>query len=146
MRKFFIFLLILIIGVGILLPVSQSQAKMSLMEGISPQCKNNGTCSLCDMLVVVHNVAKLIFVSMSAIALIMLLVAGIGLILNMGNMQTVATNKKIITNTVIAVVIIMVAWTIVNFTIYTLVGKEPNEKLNKEFWSTEYWYNGPSCK
>lgn len=149
MRRLFILVLILIVSASIFWPMTYSQAAMNLMQGVSVKCygpDSSGDCTLCDMLVVVHNVAKLIFVTMSAIALIMLLVAGIGLILNMGNMQTVATNKRIIANTVIAVVIIMVAWTIVNFTIYTLLGKQPGTELNEPFWSSGFWYKGPSCK
>ncbi len=149
MHKIFILILILIISSGLFWPLANSQAAMNLMQGVSDKChgpKSTGDCTLCDMLVVAHNVAKLIFVTMSAIALIILLIAGVGLILNMGNMQTVAQNKKMIANTVIAVVIILLAWTIVNLSIYTLVGKQPGQKLDKTFWSKEFWYQGFECK
>ncbi len=148
-KKITILFLLLLITVGLFWPLAPSQAAINLMSGVSPKChgpSSTGDCTVCDMLVVLFNVAKMVFMFMSAIALIMLLVAGVGLILNMGNMESVASNKRIIVNTVIAVGIIMVAWTLVNFTIYALLGKQPGQKLDKQFWSTEYWYKGPSCK
>ncbi len=120
---------------------------ISLMEGVSSDCwsqggESPGNCDVCDILVVVYNVGRLVFMSMAGIALIMMIIAGIGLIINAGNPEMVARSKRLILNTFIAVLIIMAAYTIVNFTIFTLSG----ETFSREFWTDGEWFKGPSCK
>lgn len=124
---------------------------ISLMEGVSSGCwqsggGGSGNCSVCDILVVIYNVGRFIFLSMAGVALIMFLFGAIGLILNMGNPELVARNKKLILNTLLAVIIIITAFTLVNAVIYVFSGKDPGDKLDQTFWKSEVWYIGPTCE
>ncbi|MFH1890473.1 MAG: hypothetical protein ABIJ91_02830 [Candidatus Kuenenbacteria bacterium] len=151
MSKIFIFTILFLMIFGLLLPVGKVEA-FSLVDGIS-KCVSTGNCTVCDMLQVLYNVAKFIFISMSGIALIMILWAGIGLIMNWGMAEGIAANKKIILHTLLAVAIILLAWTLVNALIFFLAGADNKGNLNvyknpdfKESLWTGSWWVGPKCK
>lgn len=148
-KNFFIVLILFLTVVGFLVP-ADAQA-FSLMGGVNGSCwseggESPGNCSICDVLRVVFNVGKFIFASMAAIALLMFLWGAIGLIFNGGNMETVAQSKKIILHTLLAVVIIMIAWLAVNTLISILADVEPGGIFSQTFWKTGQWWVGPSCR
>lgn len=144
MRKFYFIIILTLFLSGLLLPVGDAQA-ISLMDGVGDDCKASGDCDVCDILRVVYNVGRLVFMSMAAIALALLLWAAIGLIFNWGSAELIARNKKLIFHTFLAILIIMVAYTLVNATIFVLVGKQPGADLDHTFWSEEVWWKGPTC-
>ena len=134
--KFFIGLVALFIlgGVAAALPVEA----ISLMDGVSPGCKESGNCTVCDIMRVIYNVGRFIFMSMAGVALILLLWAAIGLIFNWGNAEMIAQNKKIIFHTFLAILIILAAYILVNMLLTVLSGGTLGADLKT-------WSQGPVC-
>lgn len=119
------------------------QAKaFSMVEGLSSACMNSGNCTICDFLRVFHNFGRFIFVSMSGIALLYILWNAIGMILNWGVPEKIAGAKKGITNTLLAVLIILLAWTLVNAIGFAFLRADVT---NRDFWSSGQWWVGPDC-
>ena len=116
------------------LTIANKAMAFSLVDRLNPVCREGGDCSVCDMLTILYQVAKFVFMSMSGIALILILWAGIGLIFNWGSAESVAQNKKIILHTLLAIVIILLAWTLVNALAVGFLG-----------WKNVNWWKGPSC-
>lgn len=150
MKKILLILILLLIIGGIFLPVHNSAAAtINLMNGVRPECwtegegGGRGDCNVCDGLRVVYNVGKFVFVSMTAIALIMILWAGIGLIFNWGSTEAIVANKKLILHTLLAVLIILAAYALVDVLMVIYLGADLS---NTEFWSSGVWYKGPDCK
>ena len=162
MEKGLIILILFLTLTAILIPVVDVQA-ISLMEGVNSDCwsqggKAEGNCSVCDILRVIYNVGRFIFMSMAGIAMIMILWAAIGMIMNWGNAEAVAGAKKTILHTFLAILIIMVAWTLVNAIGWAFLGakdpgsvsnlgaKDPGSVSNPIFWENGEWWTGPSCQ
>ena len=139
MKKIVLILMLVVIGAGILLPVADSQAAINLMQNVGGDCKSKGDCTLCDMVRVVYNVGRLIFAMMVGIAMILFLCGSIGLIINWGNAEMIAANKKLLVNTVIAIAVIMLAWVLVNAVIVYILG------AHSSYFEGQHWYNGPKC-
>src|SRR3989338_8193238 len=137
MKKLFLFFILLFLLAGFLLPVTDAQA-IYLLENISPGCSGRGDCTFCDILRVIHNVGRFIFVSMAGIAFILFMRAGIGLIFNWGSAERIAANKKLIFHTLLAIVIILAAYTIVNMLLQLLTGQTQ--------LSGKAWWQGPTCQ
>lgn len=131
-KKILLFIVFMALAMAILLPVESAMA-FSLMDKVIPACKDSGDCSVCDILTVLYQVAKFIFMSVSGIAMIMFLWAGSGLIMNWGSAESVAQNKKLILHTLLAIVIILLSWTLVN-ALGLFLG-----------WNNGSWWQGPSC-
>lgn len=77
-------------------------------------------CTLCNALQVFTNVARFIFASLGGVAAIFFLWGGIGLIFNWGSAESVQQNKKVITGTLIGVLVVLLAWMLVNIIISIL--------------------------
>lgn len=149
MKKLFLFFILLFLLAGFLLPAAEVQAgpKTYLMQGVSPTCwteggTGTGDCSFCDVLRVIYNVGKLVFGAMAGVAMILFLWAGTGLIFNMGNPEVIARNKKLILHTLIAIVIILTAYTLVNLSLHVLTGKALNQPVKLD---SRVWTQGPKC-
>ena len=150
MKKFFLILILSLSIVGFLLPTADVQA-FSLMDGVSSDCwsrsgNSPGNCDVCDILRVVYNVGRLVFMSMAAIALALLLWAAIGLIFNWGSAELIARNKKLIFHTFLAILIIMIAYTLVNTTIFVLTGTPPGSDFIWQGQDGRSWWQGPTCE
>jgi hypothetical protein len=140
-RFYFIIILILFLS-SFLLSVSEAQA-ISLMDGVRSECTGSGNCSVCDILRVVYNVGRFVFMSMAGVALILFLGAAIGLVFNWGSATLIAANKKLIFHTFLAVIIILVAYTVVNLLIFVLTGNQAGSDFN---WQNRSWWQGPTCQ
>ena len=137
MKKLFLFFILLFLLAGFLMPVADAHA-FSLMEGVGGGCTGSGNCTFCDILRVIHNVGKFIFASTAGIAFILFIWAGVGLIFNLGNTEMIAANKKLIFHTLLAIVIILAAYTIVNMLLQVLTGQTQ--------LSGKAWWQGPTCQ
>ena len=138
---------------GLLLPLVPISA-FSLMDSIGLECKAKGDCTVCDALMIVYNVGKFIFISMSGVALVLIVWGGVGLIMNWGSAEMITANKKLILHSLLGVVIILLAWTLVNAMIIFFAEKDDKGKpqIYKQeetkdqigLWGGKWW-QGPSC-
>jgi len=140
MNKLFLFFILLFLLAGFLMPVADAHA-FSLMEGVGGGCTGSGNCTFCDILRVIHNVGKFVFLSTAGIAMIMFIIGGLMLIFNMGNAEAVTKSKQLILHTFIAVVIILAAYTIVNLIINLFLHVDP-----ATWFINGEWWQGPTCQ
>lgn len=146
---------ILIISVLAIVAVGVSWAPAvraySLMDGVSGACTGSGDCSFCDALRVVYNIGKIVFTSMVGVALILILWNATGLILNFGIAEKVAAAKKALFNTLLAILIIMLSWTLVDAIGWVFLGanlspfREAHTSKTSR-WADYKWYEGPTCE
>ena len=138
-QKSILVLVLLLIISGVLLPVIDIQAAVSIIDQVRPECKNVGDCNFCDVMRVIYNVGRFIFSAMIGVAMILFLWAGIGLIMNWGNAEMISANKKLLVNTVAGLVIILLAWVLVDALLFLGLGAQ------KAFFTDGMWWTGPKC-
>ncbi len=112
-----------------------------LLDRIGPECFECGACSLCDILSVFFQVGKYIFSFMAGIALILVISSGLMMIFSMGNAEQLANGKKLLFNSLIGIVIIMISWTLVNALIMVLSDNKPTN-----LFTEGQWWQGPKCE
>ena len=94
-------------------------------------------CGFCDVMSVFVRVAHFLFASLGGVALIFFLWGGIGMIFNWGNEEKIAEAKKTLTGTLVGILIVLLAWSLVNILVSILVtpaGKEPISKVMSNLW------------
>lgn len=87
----------------------------TLFDGI----KNKDALSFTDLFIVAANVVRILMYVAGVAAVIMMIVAGIMYITSAGNPESLARAKRTITNAVIGLVLVSLAYSIVTF----LVGR-----------------------
>ncbi len=135
MPKYLLIFIIFFVVVGSFLPLGTAEAFSLIGEGsgVSPACYNQGDCSVCDALRVVYNVGNLVMMLVGGVALILMIIAGLMFIVNAGNTDRVSQAKKLMVNTVIAIVIVLAAYAIVHFVAVGVLGSDVK------------WATGPEC-
>ncbi|HLD81842.1 MAG TPA: pilin [Patescibacteria group bacterium] len=96
-------------------------ATEGLLANTSPGCVDQGDCSVCDFIIVFSNVARLILGITGAFALLLFIIGGFMLIISQGNQERVEKGKKILTSTVIGIVIVLGAWQTVRIVLITII-------------------------
>ena len=111
---------ILIITLLLLTPLLPANA------GLVPRCATQDDPSgysnnICCMLYLVSNFAKWLLGVIGAVALLMFIIGGVIWITSAGNTERVTRGKDMMVQTIIAIIIILVAWTLVNFIVVAFV-------------------------
>ncbi|MFA6594157.1 MAG: hypothetical protein WCT16_02755 [Candidatus Buchananbacteria bacterium] len=95
-----------------------------LLKDISDECFCNGVCGLCDLIQVGITGTNMILAFSAIIALVLFVYGGTWFwLLSFGDQNKIKQGKSLMINTVIALVIIFAAFTIVNFLFTSLVGQ-----------------------
>ena len=128
---FLFFLATLIFLPGVVLG---QQAQLPL-----PACVANGNCGLCDILDTVANIIRWILGIVGGLALVLMVWHGFGWISSMGNPETIKKSQQGLIHTVLGVVIVMVAWQLVNIVIVLMVNP-PGEANISLFNNEKKWY------
>lgn len=100
----------------ILIPV------LPVHAAIIPNCALSGSGGICCALLLVSNLARWILGIMGAVALGFFIYGGFLWITAVGQASKVEAGRKLMTNTVIGIIIIIFAWTAVNFVITSFTG------------------------
>lgn len=118
MLKYLFFILIII---GLALPF---QVLAGFLSGPIVPCGREGQdpCTLCDFFKMANSVVNFLLQLILVIAPIFILVGGVMILTSAGKSDQVTLGKKIITNTVIGVVIALLSWTIINEILIVLNG------------------------
>lgn len=94
-----------------------------------PTCNETGTleapvkpCNFCDGIIVAGNIITLLFTIAFPITVAMVVYGAIRLMISGGSPEKVNQAKKIMTNAIIGLVIVLAAWVIVNTLLRVLVG------------------------
>lgn len=126
---------------------------ITAQAGLMPICVSSGDCNMCDALQLISNLAKWILGIVGASALLFFIYGGFLWITSAGVSSRVQKGQSIMVNTVIGIIIVVLAWTAVNFIIISLVNKGENQtKYNFFGKSDKQWYEvcsggkGEECK
>ena len=103
--------------------------------GILPDCVDTGDCQLSDFLQLFVNIANLMLGVLGSVALLFFVIGGTCWLLAAGNQTMIDRGKKTLSGAVIGIIIVLGAWTLVNFAILALTG---GEGLKGEF-KTKWW-------
>lgn len=106
----------------------QFDISRGIVGNLSPQCQERGDCTWCDFVDLMLVLQKVILSLFSGLALIMLIWGGQGIITAAGNQEKVAHGKKLITSTLLGVVIILAGYILVHILIIIIVGTPPGQR------------------
>jgi hypothetical protein len=105
-----------------------------------PPCSSSGDCGFNDFILLGINLTKMILGLVGSLALLFFIYGGITFMLAGGKSEAIDKGKKILTNAVIGVAIVLGAWIIVNFAIAALTGTPVS---NVKIFGTEDWWKTP---
>lgn len=104
-------------------PMAAHAQVRSLMSGVGKGCTVSGNCTFTDLMMVVINVSEWILAIAGIAALLFLILGGANLLISGGSEQVVSRGKKMITGSVIGLVVILTAWIFVNLAIVAVTGR-----------------------
>ena len=125
---FFTFLLLVLV-----LPLSQA-----LGQGLVP-CGGEGqdSCKLCHLFVLLDNIIDFVlFTIVPVLAIFMIVIGGFLFLTSSGDPQNIQRGRDILRTTVLGLVLIFVAWLIVNL-LFTLIGVADWTGLQEGWFSIE---------
>lgn len=96
---------------------------LAICEGPIVPCGGEGNpCQFCHLFVLFNNIIKFLLTCFAPIvAVLMIVIAGLFLLFSRGNPEMFKRGKEIITAVVIGLVIIFIAWLLVNL-FFTVIG------------------------
>ncbi len=107
-----------------------------------PDCTKTGNCGFNDFILLGVNLSKLILSVVGSLALLFFVYGGVMFLLAGGKAEMIEKGKKIITNAVIGIALVLGAWLIVNFTIAALTGTPFSEV---KIFGTQDWWRTPGA-
>ncbi len=117
----------------------ENKSGRGLFKNTDPACWACGNCTVCDFLGIANGIAILILGIMGAVAFVFFLYGGISFIIAAGNSEKITQAKSIFKNAIIGLVIILLAWEIVNLVIGVLAGQGIGAASN--IFGDEKWYD-----
>ncbi len=124
----FSILLLLAIALAACLPAGRVSAATLELD-----CDSQTGCDFCDFIALTAKISKIILGLTGSLALLFFVIGGIILMTSQGNAENIESGKNMLLGSVIGVIIIFLAWTMVNFTILTLTGKLKEGKIAEVF-------------
>lgn len=112
-----------------------------LSLAILPTCAINGTGGFCCAILTASNIARYIFGLMGALALGYFIFAGYKMITSAGEASKFKKGQDIMVNTVLGIVVIIIAWTAVNLLLVILISGDVNKTEIILTGATKQWYN-----
>jgi len=97
----------------------------TVSAALIPECAKSGnpeTGGICCALLMVINFSRMILGIVGSVALLMFIIGGFMWITSAGSSERVNKGKSLMTNTIIGIVIVAVAWFAVNFIVNSLAG------------------------
>ena len=97
----------------------------ALAAEIWPECFNGAVeCTVCDIIQLMINIASFILSVSGSVALLFIIIAGIAILTSAGNHDKLAWGKKTFFNSLIGLMIILAAYSGVNYFVYFFTQKE----------------------
>lgn len=103
---------------------------------VPTSCATNGSCGLCDFIQLFINAADIFTGASGVLGVIMFVWAGLILITAYGNESRVQWGKNMMVAAVTGIMVIFLAWTIVNVTILGLYGFSGNQTAYSSVYQT----------
>lgn len=115
MKRFFRFALPL---ATLFAPIAARAQSRGLLTGISSACAEQGDCQIPDFFIVGNNVSRLILGLSGSFMLLMVIIGGFFWLTAAGNTERIEKGKKILSGSVIGLIIVFAAYTIIQFVVY----------------------------
>ena len=104
-------------------PTVVSAASFSLIdEEVLGTCLTEGNCNLCHFIALLVHGSDLLISLSGILSVLIIVAAGLWMITSYGDSDRYQTGKKMITAVVIGLLIVMIAWTLVNTVLMSLYG------------------------
>lgn len=128
-RRFFLIALIVSVGLGVFAwsgaPVLAAQCTDGRDTGvILPACTCDGSCTVNDFVAMFINLATFFLGIVGLLAIFYFIVGAYDWVLAGGRSEMIKSGKTKITNAVIGLVIVLVAWAAINTIYYILIGSD----------------------
>ncbi|GEM_PF-2947177 len=103
-------------------------------------CVENGDCTICDFIVFGVRATRWILGIAGAVALLLLVIAGLFLILSAGNSNIVEKAKNILKGTIFGLFFVLFSWQIINIILVLFVVKdtEPQKSVLVRLWGNPW--------
>jgi len=133
--------LICVIVWGVFSIAAPAHAEFSLLSVVSEPCRDCGACSICDLMWVVTKTMRFVLSLAGALALALFIWGGWEMMLSGGKAEEVEHGKKVISGTVVGLVIILLlAWVWPNWVILALKGVPEGGKPQTIFSGDAWWF------
>lgn len=119
--------------------------KQGIVGNLPAACQDRGDCTMCDFVGLFVVLQKVILSLFAGLALVMLIWGGQGMIMAAGNQEKFTAGRKLITSTLLGVLIILVAYFLVAI-LYGLLATPAGEKKLKPILTQDWWKNELGCK
>lgn len=121
-------------------------SETALFTGVTRSCWDEGTCTLCDILVVFINIADGILKLFAILASVFFVWGAGNMMMSSGNTKMIEKGKGIIRATIIGSIIVLFAWQLMNVVVYVLVSEslfktEQAKTAAEAKYSPLAWYN-----
>ena len=134
----------LLCGVFLIAGAVPAHAEFSLLSVVSEPCRDCGACSICDLMSVVTKTMRFVLSLAGALALALFIWGGWEMMLSGGKAEEVEHGKKVISGTVVGLVIILLlAWVWPNWVILALKGVPNDSKSPQTIFSNDAWWVTP---
>jgi hypothetical protein len=131
----------ILIGLAIIIcpqTVSAFDIKQGIVGNLSDDCRLTGKCGWCDFIDLMAILQRVILSIFGGVAIIMLIWAGQSMIVAGGNQEKVSAAKKLITSTLLGVLIILAGYFLINIVVNILINPTGSKgaKLYGSDWFT----------
>ncbi|MBU1037106.1 pilin [Patescibacteria group bacterium] len=107
---------------------------------ILPACSTTGNCGICDFLDTFVNIIRWVLGVVGGLALLLMVWHAFGWLTSAGNEEKIKTSRQGIVHTILGVVIILVAWQLVNIIIVLLVSPQGGNEIKLFGNNGKIWY------
>lgn len=128
-RRPLLTILMTILSIGLffyIIPIPPSAAltfdiQKGIVGNLSENCRSSGDCSWCDFIDLFVILQKVILSLFGGLALIMIIWGGTTILTSAGNMEKVSQGKKLITSTLLGVLIVLGGYFLIAVLVFMLV-------------------------
>lgn len=134
-----------LLALSALIGPGASAASISLVSGLTasnPDCLGKGNCSVCDFVQLFISASDLILALSGTLAIVMFIIGGVIMITAYGAPDRINWGKNTMIATVIGLMIVLLAWTLVNLLILTIYGGDAGVGAFNTFTGKSGW-SGP---
>ncbi|MFZ5391260.1 MAG: pilin [Patescibacteria group bacterium] len=147
-KKNYYWLIILLLGAAFLLPTATSAAfdiSKGIVGNLPQACAEQGNCSFCDFVGLFVILQKVILSIFGGLALIMIIWGAQGFIMAAGNQEKITASKKLLTSTLLGVVIILAGYFLVSILFMILTKPTGQAKPSYLALSESWWKDRLGC-
>ena len=135
--------LALVSGLGLLAAPTPTYA-FDLSKGIvgnitNKECSEKGNCTFCDFIQLFVILERVILGLFAGLALVMLIWGGQGIITSAGNQEKYTSSRKLITSTLLGILIVLAGFFLINALVGILTTQKGSSSFNNVLFGSDWW-------